>query len=276
MTEQQHVEWKESWRDDGLGWIYGFANAQGSVLKVSRDSRREVVGVKNVLRGVALNRFLMQKQRRIWEGVVNAVAHRDYATPAPSQIRVDADRIVLWNPGRLPQGGRLTSRREVTLRVNTIPWSPTRSCGLGRLKPGAWASSSSLEGLRGGGWSCSPVAERAAGRDTAGRSVSRVVHGCRLGCLSWGTALPKKVSRLPENHRSLPEEPRRLPKKPNAPTTTRKRILAAQVRAANHSSPDGRTDRHHTQWRQVPFGQIAEGRDYSACWSDQRPGAGKC
>lgn len=29
MKESQHTEWKESWRDDYLRWICGFANAAG-------------------------------------------------------------------------------------------------------------------------------------------------------------------------------------------------------------------------------------------------------
>ena len=36
------------------------------------------------------------------EAVINAVIHRDYADPVPIQIRVYDDRIMLWNPGRLP------------------------------------------------------------------------------------------------------------------------------------------------------------------------------
>ena len=27
--ESQHTEWKESWRDDLLRWVSGFANAEG-------------------------------------------------------------------------------------------------------------------------------------------------------------------------------------------------------------------------------------------------------
>ena len=301
MTESQHVEWKESWRDDYLKWICGFANAQGGVLEVGRDDRGKIVGVKDVLRlleeipnkvqsllgivvdvnlksedggeylqivvgpypnpisfkgefhyrsgstkqvlrGAALSRFLMRKHGRTWddvpipdvgikdldgraieafrrlaaaserlpqdivaeseagvveklglregghlkraavllfhprperfmaeayvkvgyfrraellfqdviegdlftqvdrtvdllhtkytralvsyrgtnrletlplpveavrEAVVNAVVHRDYAAPVPIQIRVYDDRIVLWNPGRLPEGWSL-------------------------------------------------------------------------------------------------------------------------------------------------------------------------
>ena len=50
MSESQNVEWKETWRDEYLKWICGFANAQGGVLQIGRNSRGEVVGVKNVLR----------------------------------------------------------------------------------------------------------------------------------------------------------------------------------------------------------------------------------
>ena len=50
MTESQHVEWKESWRDEYLRWLCGFANAQGGVLEVGRNDRGEVVGVRDVLR----------------------------------------------------------------------------------------------------------------------------------------------------------------------------------------------------------------------------------
>ncbi len=50
MRESQLVEWKESWRDEYLKWICGFANAQGGVLEIGRNDHGEVVGVKDVLR----------------------------------------------------------------------------------------------------------------------------------------------------------------------------------------------------------------------------------
>ena len=32
MAESQNIEWKESWRDEYLKWICGFANAQGGKM----------------------------------------------------------------------------------------------------------------------------------------------------------------------------------------------------------------------------------------------------
>jgi len=37
------------------------------------------------------------------EALLNAIVHRDYAVPAPIQIRVYADRLLIWNPGELPE-----------------------------------------------------------------------------------------------------------------------------------------------------------------------------
>ena len=48
--EQQNLEWKESWRDDYLRWICGFANAEGGVLVIGRNDRGQPVGVANAAR----------------------------------------------------------------------------------------------------------------------------------------------------------------------------------------------------------------------------------
>ena len=46
-TENQNIEFKESWRDEYLKWICGFANAQGGKLFVGIDDDGNVVGAKN-------------------------------------------------------------------------------------------------------------------------------------------------------------------------------------------------------------------------------------
>ena len=38
------------------------------------------------------------------EALLNALIHRDYAVPAPVQIRVYDDRLSIWNPAVLPEG----------------------------------------------------------------------------------------------------------------------------------------------------------------------------
>ena len=43
--ENQTIEWKESWRDEFLGWICGYANAKGGTLFIGRDDTGKVVGV---------------------------------------------------------------------------------------------------------------------------------------------------------------------------------------------------------------------------------------
>lgn len=48
MTESQNVEWKESWHDEYLKWICGFANAQGGKIYIGKRDDGTVVGVKKV------------------------------------------------------------------------------------------------------------------------------------------------------------------------------------------------------------------------------------
>lgn len=48
--ESGNVEWKESWRDEYLKWICGFANAKGGKLYIGVNDNGDVVGVKNCKR----------------------------------------------------------------------------------------------------------------------------------------------------------------------------------------------------------------------------------
>ena len=147
MKEHQHIEWKESWRDEYLKWISGFANAEGGVLVLGRNDKgvavgvpdakkllldlpnkiRDVLGIvvavnlkrvtgketieiviepypypvsckgeyhvrtgstKQELKGAALDRFLLRKQGRTWDGVpVPQIAVRSLSGPAVAGFR---------------------------------------------------------------------------------------------------------------------------------------------------------------------------------------------
>lgn len=45
--ESQNLEWKESWKDDHLRWVCGFANAQGGQLVIGRNDKGQAVGLKD-------------------------------------------------------------------------------------------------------------------------------------------------------------------------------------------------------------------------------------
>lgn len=47
MPEKQNIEWKQSWRDEYLKWISGFANADGGALYIGKDDNGNVVGISN-------------------------------------------------------------------------------------------------------------------------------------------------------------------------------------------------------------------------------------
>ncbi len=50
MKEDQNVEWKQTWRDEYLRWICGFANAEGGVLVIGRNDQGELVGLADAAR----------------------------------------------------------------------------------------------------------------------------------------------------------------------------------------------------------------------------------
>ena len=117
MTEHQCVEWKQSWRDEYLRWVSAFANAEGGARKLLEqlpNKVRDVLGIlvqvnlkqsrgkeyhvrsgstKQELKGAALDRFLLRKQGRHWDGVpMPGVAVSDLPAVALEQFRQRADK----------------------------------------------------------------------------------------------------------------------------------------------------------------------------------------
>jgi len=45
MSESQNIEYKQSWHDDYLKWVCGFANAQGGVIFIGKDDNGKPVDV---------------------------------------------------------------------------------------------------------------------------------------------------------------------------------------------------------------------------------------
>ena len=55
------------------------------------------------------------------EALINAVAHKDYAAPAPVQISVYPDKLMIWNPGQMPE--RWTMDRLLGKHAS-VPFNP--------------------------------------------------------------------------------------------------------------------------------------------------------
>ena len=47
MSERQNIEWKQSWHDEYLKWICGFANAQGGTIYIGKDDDGNVTHLDN-------------------------------------------------------------------------------------------------------------------------------------------------------------------------------------------------------------------------------------
>ena len=47
MAENQNIEYKQTWRDEYLKWICGFANAQGGKIFIGIDDKGEITGVED-------------------------------------------------------------------------------------------------------------------------------------------------------------------------------------------------------------------------------------
>ena len=45
LSESQNIEYKESWRDEYLKWICGFANAQGGRIFIGVNNEKQVIGL---------------------------------------------------------------------------------------------------------------------------------------------------------------------------------------------------------------------------------------
>lgn len=74
MIENQNIEWKESWRDEYLKWICGFANSQGGKIFIGINDKGEVVGNNNI---VQLLEEIPNKSKNILGVIVDVNHHKN-------------------------------------------------------------------------------------------------------------------------------------------------------------------------------------------------------
>jgi ATP-dependent DNA helicase RecG len=47
IKESQDADWKETWREEYLKWICGFANANGGILSIGKDDAGQLKHLPN-------------------------------------------------------------------------------------------------------------------------------------------------------------------------------------------------------------------------------------
>lgn len=97
--ENQRIEWKASWRDDYLRWLYGFANAQGGSLILGKNDQGQAVGLPQQQQ---LLEELPNKIRDLL-GIVAEVNSLRKDGHDLIGIRVYADKLKIWNAAELPE-----------------------------------------------------------------------------------------------------------------------------------------------------------------------------
>jgi ATP-dependent DNA helicase RecG len=108
MKENQNIEYKQSWRDDYLKWICGFASTKQELFSQIEQVMNLLLTkyTKSLISYEGLQRIenYPVPEAALREILLNAVVHKDYACSAPVQISVYHDKILFWNPGVLPDG----------------------------------------------------------------------------------------------------------------------------------------------------------------------------
>jgi ATP-dependent DNA helicase RecG len=85
MKESQQTEWKQTWRDEYLRWICGFANAQGGTLCIGKNDSGDVVGLPDA------SRLLVEIPNKVRDilGIVVDVNLHSHSGKDWLEIRVD-------------------------------------------------------------------------------------------------------------------------------------------------------------------------------------------
>jgi len=159
MTESQNVEWKESWHDEYLEWICGYANANGGTLCVGVDDNGKVVGLggkakslmENIPSKVTSTMGIVVDINLLYEGLLDYLEivvdkypslisyHGKYYYRSGSTMRTitgkELDRALLKTQGRTWDGMPIPKLKVENLSQSAIETFKRKAVGRGRLTP---------------------------------------------------------------------------------------------------------------------------------------------
>ncbi|MDT8320786.1 MAG: ATP-binding protein [Xanthomonadales bacterium] len=140
MTESQHTEYNQSWRDDYLKWICGFANTWGGVLMIGRNDKGQITDIPNACR---LLEELPNKVRDVL-GILVAVNLRTNDEKEYLEIAVEAHPNLISYKGKYYQRSGSTNQLlkgaaldRFLLRCYGRTWDGSPLPGVADLSPAA-------------------------------------------------------------------------------------------------------------------------------------------
>jgi len=92
----------------------------GNILE-SINYVKKHINVEYIIKKLEREEVSQYPEEAIREAVVNAVVHRDYASPSKVQIRIFDDYLEIWNPGELPEGWTVEKLKK---KHESIPKNP--------------------------------------------------------------------------------------------------------------------------------------------------------
>jgi ATP-dependent DNA helicase RecG len=142
MPEQQNIEYKQSWRDEYLKWICGFANAQGGKIYIGIDDRGNISGLADYKK---LMEDIPNKVVSHLGLVVDINLHEDKGqyyieiVVPPSQVPISFQGVFHYRSGSTKQELKGIALQNWLLKKNGKRWEdiPVPSATLDNLDEGA-------------------------------------------------------------------------------------------------------------------------------------------
>ncbi|MBK1833046.1 putative DNA binding domain-containing protein [Roseibacillus ishigakijimensis] len=123
--ESQNTEWKESWHDDYLKWICGFANAEGGRIFIGKDDAGKVVGLPKAekmledLPNKIRDKLGLMPKVDLQEE--NGKAYLEI-TVAPSSVPISLRGVYYWRSGSVKQELRGAALNDFLLKKMGLTW----------------------------------------------------------------------------------------------------------------------------------------------------------
>ena len=125
ISECQNIEMKQSWHDDYLKWICGFANAQGGCIYIGKDDAGNTTGLKNA------NKLLEDLPNKIRDQLglmpcINLLHEYGKAyleiTVEPSTVPISLRGSYYWRSGSVKQELKGNALTEFLLKKIGMSW----------------------------------------------------------------------------------------------------------------------------------------------------------